>query len=47
MLTEPKAALAGVWLIASFARFMASIAAFKEERVVSRFFGCRDFMDEI
>ena len=34
-LTEPRAALAGVMLNTSFAIFMASIAAIKEERVVS------------
>jgi hypothetical protein len=29
--TEPKAALAGVMLSASFARFMVSMAAFNDE----------------
>lgn len=38
-LTEPKAALAGVMPNESFARLTPSIAAFKEERVVSRRFG--------
>ena len=36
MLTDPKAALAGVILEISFARFMASIAIFSEEMVPSR-----------
>jgi hypothetical protein len=40
MLTEPKTALAGVMLNASFARFIASMAEFKEERTPSRDFGC-------
>ena len=40
MLTEPKAALAGVMLETSFARFRVSIAAFNEERELSRRFGC-------
>ena len=40
ILTEPKTALAGVALETSFARFMASIAAFNKERVLSRRF-CR------
>jgi hypothetical protein len=35
-LTEPKTALAGVMLETSFARFMASIAMFNDERVTSR-----------
>jgi hypothetical protein len=35
-LAEEKAALAGVMLKASFAIFMVSIAAFSEERVLSR-----------
>jgi len=43
-LTEPKAAFAGVILNASFARFMASMAVFKEERVPSRRLGRRDFV---
>jgi hypothetical protein len=34
-LTEPKTALAGVILQTSFARFMASMAMFNEERVIS------------
>ena len=38
-LTEAKAALAGVIAITSFAIFIASIAAFNEERVTSRLFG--------
>ena len=37
--TEPRAALAGVMLNASFAMFMVSMATFKEERTVSRRFG--------
>jgi len=40
----PKAALAGVMLNTSFAIFMASIAAFNEERVVSGRFGRCDFV---
>ena len=36
MLTEPKAALAGVIHETSFARFIASMATFNEERVPSR-----------
>jgi len=36
MLTDPKTALAGVIVETSFARFMTSIAIFKEERVPSR-----------
>jgi len=39
ILTDPKTALAGVMLEISFARFMASIAMFNEERVPSRPFG--------
>ena len=39
MLTEPKTPLAGVMLVASFARFMASMAVFNVERVPSRRFG--------
>ena len=39
ILTEPKTALAGVILETSFARFMASMAMFNEERVPSRPFG--------
>ena len=35
-LTEPKTALAGVALETSFARFMASIAAFNSETAPSR-----------
>jgi len=35
ILTEPKTALAGVMLEISFARFMASIAIFNEERFLS------------
>jgi hypothetical protein len=35
-LTEPKTALAGVALESSFARFMASMAAFNNERAPSR-----------
>jgi hypothetical protein len=35
-LTEPKMALAGVALETSFARFMASMAAFNSERAPSR-----------
>ena len=35
-LTEPKTALAGVTLETSFARFMASIATFNDERTPSR-----------
>jgi hypothetical protein len=34
--TEPKTALAGVMLAISFARFMASMAAFNVEKVTSR-----------
>jgi len=40
ILTEPKTALAGVTLAASFARFRASMATFNEEMVPSRPFGC-------
>ena len=40
-LTEPKTALAGVMLEISFARFMASVAAFKDVRTPSRLL--RDF----
>ena len=36
--TEPKTALAGVMLETSFARFMASMATFNEERVPARLF---------
>ena len=36
MLTEPKTALAGVGLEASFVRFMTSMAAFNSERAPSR-----------
>ena len=42
-LTAPNAALAGVMLKTSFAIFMASMAAFKEERTVSRCFCSWDF----
>ena len=45
--TEPKAALAGVMLSASFAMFIASIAAFKEDRVVSRPFCRWDFVSMV
>ena len=38
-LTEPKTALAGVWLITSFAMFRTSIAIFSEEMTLSRRFG--------
>ena len=38
-LTEPKAALAGVMLDISFARFKASMATFNGEIVPSRSFG--------
>ena len=41
MLTEPKTAFAGVMLEISFARFMASMAAFKDVRTPSRLL--RDF----
>jgi hypothetical protein len=36
--TEPKTALAGVMLEASFARFMTSMAVFSVERVISWLF---------
>ena len=39
-LTEPNMALAGVALEISFARFMASMAAFSKERALSRRFCC-------
>ena len=39
ILTDPKTALAGVMLDISFARFMASMAIFNEERVPSCPFG--------
>jgi len=42
--TVPKAALAGVMLNTSFAIFMASMAAFNEERVASGRFGRCDFV---
>ena len=35
ILTEPNTALAGVALEVSFARFMASMAAFSKERALS------------
>jgi len=40
--TEPKAAVAGVTLEASFAIFTMSIATFNEEITPSRFLGCWD-----
>ena len=43
-LTAPKAALAGVMPNTSFKIFMASIAAFNEERVASGRFGRCDFV---
>ena len=43
MLTEPKTALAGVMLEASFARFRASIDTFNMERASSRRFCCLEF----
>ena len=43
MLTDPKTALAGVILETSFARFMASMAIFNEERAPSRPFGRLSF----
>ena len=39
-LTVPNAALAGAMSTMSFARFMASMAIFNEERAPSRPFGC-------
>ena len=39
-LTEPKTAFAGVTLEISFARFMAWMAMFKEERVPPRSLDC-------
>ena len=39
ILTDPKTALAGVILETSFARFMASMAMFNEERVPFCSFG--------
>jgi len=44
ILTEPKAALAGVTLETSFARFTASMATFNEERIPSRSFGRLDLV---
>ena len=41
-LTVPKAALAGVMLEISFARFRASMATFSEETTPSRPFGRRN-----
>ena len=41
---EPKMAFAGVMLVASFARFMASMATFSEESVPSRPFCCWDLV---
>ena len=43
MLTEQKTALAGVILETSFARFMASMAAFNDEKALSRRFCRREF----
>ena len=43
MLTEPKTALAGVMLDSSFARFIASMAAFNKERALSWRFVRWDF----
>jgi len=40
MLTEPKAALAGVMIETSFARFKVSMATFNEERTLFRRCGC-------
>jgi hypothetical protein len=45
--TEPKMALAGVALETSFARFMASMAAFSAERVTSWRFDPRDFVSMV
>jgi len=42
-LTEAKAVLAGVPSITSFMMFIASIAAFNEDRATSRRFGGWDF----
>ena len=39
-MTEPKTALAGVALDISFARFVASMAAFSKERALSRRWAC-------
>lgn len=42
--TEPKTALAGVILENSFARFVASMATFSEERILPCSFGRRDLV---
>jgi len=47
MLTDPKAAFVCVMPNASFARFVASMTAFKEERVPSRRFGRRDLASTV
>ena len=44
MATEPKAALAGVMLETSFARFSASMAMSNEDRKPSGPFGCWDLV---
>jgi len=45
ILTEPKTAVAGAKLAASFARSRTSIAMFNEERTLSRPFGGWDLAD--
>jgi hypothetical protein len=42
-MTEPNAALAGAMSTMSFARFMASMAIFNEERTLSRLFDRGEF----
>ena len=41
---KPKTALAGAMLEISFARFRASMAAFSNERALSRSFSCGEFV---